>query len=295
MEALSASFPNFEPQWITAREAGELVGFMPLVSIAKGPFRSILALPFGTYGDPVAGDIGVSKMLVREFFDRSKEPGCLEAEANLFFAGSGERLPTFDTGGADYLSRSVRVRIAESRIINIEGGFEEYWRKGLTKKRRQTYKRGGRAGVVIRPLEREEEVAAFYENYKTESASWGGVHPYPRAFFFELFRKSGEGVVIWGGFVAGELLGGHINFYFGDMAQAWQAGMSERSREYGIDIMLVVEAVAEACRREMKIYNLGSSSGHEGIILFKKLLGGREYRYPVVTARKRWWGWLKQG
>ena len=66
------------------------------------------------------------------------------------------------------------------------------------------------------------------------------------------------------------------------------------SSDYGINVMLIVEAVREACNRGMSIYNLGSSGENEGIIFFKESLGGTEYRYPVITAQKRWWGWISR-
>lgn len=295
MEALAEAYPRFEPQWLTARDGGELRGFMPLVESRRGPFTSLWALPFGTYGDPVADDGAVSRTLIQEFFELARRRGVVEAETHLFLAGSADGLPAFDTGIAEYLSSSVRVQVAESRTIDLEGGFEGYWDNNMTSKRRQICRKGEREGVTVRPLEGEVELESFYALYEEESAAWGGVHPYPLSLFRELFKRSDEGVVIWGGFVEGELLGGHVNFYFGQMAQAWQAGMSARSREYGIDVMLVVKAVEEACRRGMKIYNLGSSGGNEGIMFFKQSLGGREYRYPVVAVRKRWWRWLKRG
>jgi hypothetical protein len=77
------------------------------------------------------------------------------------------------------------------------------------------------------------------------------------------------------------------------MAQAWQAGMSRESHQYGVGALLVTYAVQEACRKGARIFNLGSSGGDRGLIFFKESMGGREHCFPVVRMRKRWWGWIR--
>jgi CelD/BcsL family acetyltransferase involved in cellulose biosynthesis len=282
-EALAASFPNFKSRWITARTDGDLAGLMPVIESARGSFRSFWALPFGTYGDPLAGDPGTREALLDKFFDLAGGLSCLEASANLFH------------GDHDSVSRrGADIRIEECRLINLEGGFDEFWHKGLSHKKRQICNRCEREGIEVRPLGSEGEVGEFYRLYSDESSGWGGVHPYPKRLFVELFKRRDDGVFILGAFLGGVLLGGHVDMYFGEMAQAWQAGMSEEANVYGVGVLLIKYAVEEACNRGMKIFNLGSSGGNEGIIFFKESLGGREYRFPVASMQKRWWGWLKK-
>ena len=99
--------------------------------------------------------------------------------------------------------------------------------------------------------------------------------------------------MIWGGFLEGTLLGGHIDFYHGETAQAWQAGMTPDSHRYDVGALLVIEAVREACRRGVKRFNLGSSGGEEGIRFFKQSMGGMEHRFTVAGVGKRWWRLLR--
>ena len=100
-------------------------------------------------------------------------------------------------------------------------------------------------------------------------------------------------MLLWGGFLGGRLLGGHINFYFQEMGQAWQAAMSGDASEYEVSALLILEAVREAFDRGMRIFNLGSSGGNRGIIFFKESMGGKEHLYRIATVRKKWWRWLK--
>lgn len=281
LEILEDSFPNFKAGWITARDGEDLVSIMPFVRMLKGPFNFLWALPFGTYGNPLAVDRRAAGAVLGKFFQMAGSLACLEAVACLF-----------EKGVYDYPA-GVSVRMEECSLIELEGDFDEYRRSRLSKKRRQLCNRGRRDGIEVRPLGNEEEVGDFYRIYSAVSRAWGGVHPYPMKFFIELFKRRDEGVLIWGGFLKGKLLGGNIDFYFGEVAQAWQAGISSESYDYYVGSLLVTHAVSEAYRRGIRIFNLGSSGGDSGLIFFKRSLGGREHRYPVVGVRKRWWGWIK--
>lgn len=283
LAVLEASFRRLRTGWITAREGGELVGVMPVVEMQRGPFRFLWSLPFGTYGHPLARDPAVRAALLRIFVRLASRCCCLESAASFF-----------DSAWFSDVPAGACVRMEECCLIELEGSFEDFWRGVLSSKRRQLCNRGLRAGVTVRVLETEEEVQAFHALYVAGSRAWGGVHPYPLRFFLELFKRRDSGVVFWGGYIGGKLLGGNIDFYYGEMAQAWQAGISPEAYPYHVGSLLVTSAVEEAYRRGFKIFNLGSSGGDEGLIFFKKSLGGTEYVYPVLEMKKRWWGWLRR-
>lgn len=282
LAVLETSFRRFRTGWITAREGDELVGVMPLVEMKRGPFRFLWALPFGTYGHPLAHDPAVRAALLQMFVRLASRSSCLEAAASFFDGSWLSNVPA-----------AACVRMEECCLIELEGKFEDFWRGALSSKRRQLCNRGLRAGVTVRALETEDEVQAFHALYVAGSRAWGGVHPYPLRFFLELFKRRDSGVVFWGGYLGERLLGGNIDFYYGEMAQAWQAGISSEAYPYHVGSLLVTSAVEEAYLRGLKIFNLGSSGGDEGLIFFKKSLGGTEFVYPVIEMKKRWWGWLR--
>lgn len=283
LDALRESFAGFDAAWLAAREGGALLGAMPVVRIPKGPFSYLWSLPFGSYGDPLVRDEAVREALLDRYFEMAKSPAVLESGVVLF----GGRLPA-------RIPRGALVRTEECRLVSLENGFEEVWRC-WSGKRRQLVRRGEEAGVVVRLLEDEKEVRRFHAIYTAQSRVWGGVHPYPEALFLELFRRRARGALFWGAFLNRELLGGNIDFYFGQTAQAWQGGMTERAHEFEAGAILIKSAMEEACRRGCRVFNLGSSGGNRGILFFKESLGGREYRYPVITTRKRWWALVRGG
>ncbi len=276
-EALVRAFSSFSGGWITEREGSELVGFMPYIEIGKGPLKSLWAMPFGTYGDPIVRNRPTALRLIERFFEMSSGPGCMRAGANLLFTDVSSGLPS-----------GVNRQTEECRVVELEGSFDQYRSSIVSKKRRQLYNKAHRAGVRVKMIDSPDGLAALYDAYRMESKDWGRMHPYPLALFEELFASRDEGVVFWGAFLDGEFLGGHIDLYFGGVAQAWQAGLTERASEYDISSMLVFSAVEEAYRRGMSEFNLGSSGRHDGIRFFKESLGGREYLYSTLTVEKGW-------
>ena len=279
-ESLAAAWPRFRPRWLTARENGRLLAFLPYVDIARGPFHSLQAMPFGTYGDPV-GDEAACGALLDRFFRAAAGFNCLDAVVSFVDPFRGGDRP-----------RVAGAVTRECSVVDLDGGIGDYLAR-LSGKKRQLRNRALREGIVARPLETVEEVAAFHRIYARCSRGWGGVHPYPERLFVELFRRRDEGVVFWGGFLANRLLGGNIDFYFGRTAQAWQAGHTAEAHEHDIATVLVVRAVEEAYRRGARIFNLGSSLGDEGLLFFKRSLGARECDYTVLARRKRWWTWIR--
>lgn len=282
LDSLEKTFGDFKVLWLTARRAGVLAGVMPAVRISRGPFSLLWSLPFGTYGGPLSRDGGIREELLAEFLRLGRAPGCLETGAVLFRGEPSAPAP-----------RGSRIVPEECRLVSLEKGFDEVWSTEWSGKRRQLARRGLDAGVAVRGLETEEEVKRFHAIYAGESRAWGGVHPYPERLFLELFRRRCGAVLFWGAFLHEELLGGHIDFYHGEMAQAWQGGMTARAREFETGAILIKSAMEEACRRGCRVFNLGSSGGNRGILFFKESLGGREHRYPVITARKRWWALVR--
>jgi hypothetical protein len=284
LHILTHSFDRFAEGWITIRNGSSLEGFMPFIEIGRGPFRTLWSLPFGTYGDPVATDRRLERELIDVFLGMASERRCLEAAAIL----SSVEHPL------DGLPAGVVQRREECRIIELEETFQHYRSKLLSGKRRQLCNRAEEAGVVVRPIDDQGGVREFYGAYEAESAEWGGVHPYPYRFFEEILAHRDQGALILGAYLDDEFLGGHINFYFGDQAQAWQAGLTDRASSFEASAMLVVRAVEEAYRRGMKYFNLGSSDGNEGIIFFKESLGGREHIYQVVGTASRWYRFIRR-
>jgi hypothetical protein len=283
LEILSEAFPRFEHGWLAAREGRTLLGLMPVVKVRRGPVYMVYALPFGTYGDPVAADGDAERALFDAFFGMASPALCAGAGGNLILS---ERI--------DCLPRGWKSRVEECRMIELPGSFEEYRSAGMSRKRRQLCNKCEREGMKARRLEGDADLDLFYDTYLHGATGWGGVHPYPREFFSSLMDRYRDGVCFWGAFMGDSLLAAHVDFYFGETAQAWQAGVTPEASEYDAAAYLVMVAVREAIERGIRSFNLGSSSGDGGMIFFKESMGGREHLYLVLEKQRRWLGWLRR-
>ncbi len=283
-DVLEESLPSFECGWLTVRIEGRLEGLMPVARIGRRPFHYIQSMPFGTYGHPLARGEGTRASLLEAFFERARSPLCLRAAANLFSGG----VPVDPPGG-------WRVWTEECRVIRLRGDFDDYRSRGMSRKRRQLCNRCEREGVEARLLEHGRDLEEFYGVYLQGASRWGGVHPYPRRFFESLFARREDGVLVWGAFVGGRLEAGHVDFYFGDTAQAWQAAVSTVSHDLDLAAYLIMYAVREAIERGVRVFNLGSSQGDGGMIFFKESMGGELFEYPVLEKKGSILRWLRRG
>ncbi len=283
IDILLSSFPGFSAGWITAREGGSLIGLMPVIFKKIFSFHCIRSLPFGTYGNPLSSEDRVKRLLVEKFLKLAARPRCLDAVCTIF-----------DVGWKEWFPDRIHCQIAESRIAELEGGFEDYLARKVNATKRKAYRKCSREGIEISPLESFEEIALFHRIYESRASGWGGIHPLPLLFFENLFAKGGDRVVFMGAYADGKLLGGHVDLYFGNMAQAWQAGVSKEANRYGVAPCLVLEAVREAYSRGIEYFNMGSSGGDKGLIDFKESMGGARITYPLIIRGKRWWKLIRK-
>jgi len=275
--ALVRAFKNFEPRWIVLRERDNILGAMPYVRVKKTFLYSNWSMPFGTYGGPVVIQDDLNEKVIKEFFKLSSSLLCFKAGV-FIFNPSGHYRHYGATGVA---------REEFCHVVDLGAGFDEYWDRQIRSKRRQLYRKGKRGGVTVREVKTRDEFEAFYSLYLENSKVWGGVHPYPKMLFEELFSIDSADVLFLGGFVNDrELIGGHMIFFSSTMAQAWQAAMSPRAYDFYLGEILIVEAIKITCERGIRYFNLGTSAGKAGIESFKESMGGR--KVPVLVLRKKY-------
>jgi lipid II:glycine glycyltransferase (peptidoglycan interpeptide bridge formation enzyme) len=149
----------------------------------------------------------------------------------------------------------------------------------------------GNTKVQLSPLNVKHHAAdldAFYKLLqKTGSRDDFGIHP---KFFYETLLKTfGESSSL---FLAKhgstrEVIGGIIVIYYKDTATYYYGASSYEHRNLMVPYLLQWEAIREAKRRAMKIYDfLGIAPPNvknhpwAGVTEFKKKFGGREITYP---------------
>jgi len=165
-----------------------------------------------------------------------------------------------------------------TQIVSLEAGWEEV-RSRMEKAKRKQARRGEREGLRLARARSSQEVAAYYRIYMERIRRWGERDYYPERLFQALVAEGGEEVRLTLLYRGEELLGGHLNFYFGDTVIAWNGVTKVEAAAYKAATFLYFRLLEDACRQGYRFYNLGGSLGKESLRQFKASLGGVDHRY----------------
>ncbi|HEU4928977.1 MAG TPA: GNAT family N-acetyltransferase [Candidatus Krumholzibacteria bacterium] len=270
LESLADAYPRLASRCLIAHDGAAPVAFLPYFVTRRGPFVSLWSLPFGTYGGPV-GQIAAAGDLLRVF--RSQSERRLVVEAGLVDFHND-----IDPTGAS-------VEHASTHVVDLSGGYDTVWRDRFDKSRRRRARRAQEAGVVVRRAAGDEDVRRFVEVYRTRLAGWDARSGHPDALFRALVARGGNRVRLSVAEHTGEVVGGHVNFYYKDAVIAWYGMASRRGDELQAGTLLYAEAMREACEEGFRTYNLGASLGKASLVEYKQSLGGVAHQYRIVRRR----------
>ncbi len=273
LRALATAYPRMALRCLVARDGGDIVGYLPFFTVRRGPFRASWSLPFGTYGGPVsaAGD-AVDRELVRAFRNRLGEAGTLE----VGWVDFGD---VADDGG--------EVEACETHVVDLSPGFDTVWRERFDKPRRRRVRRAEEQGVLIRRAGSGDDVHRFFEVYRARLRGWESDAGHPEVLFRELVaRGTDDRVRLYLALHEGEVVGGHLNFYYKESVIAWYGMASTRGDDLHAGTLLYATAMREACEGGFTSFNLGASLGKESLIEYKQSLGGVARRYRIVRYRR---------
>ena len=270
LASLGEAYPRLASRCLIAHDGSSPVAFLPYVVSRRGPFVSLWSLPFGTYGGPV-GDEAASAELLRAFF-RANE-GRLVAEA----------------GVVDFFNEiEVAGAVAEpavTHVVDISGGFDTVWRDRFDKARRRRVRRAQEAGVAVRRAVGDEDVGRFMQVYRARLAGWEARSGHPDTLFRGLVARGGNRVRLYVAEHGGDVVGGHVNFYYKDAVIAWYGMASRQGDELQAGTLLYAEAMREACDEGFRSYNLGASLGKASLVEYKQSLGGQAHAYRIMRRR----------
>jgi hypothetical protein len=272
IESLARTFPSMRFQCVVARSGSEILGYLPFFVLRKGPFGAVWSLPFGTYGGPVGlGDEDVRRSLVDAYVELRKRRG------------------THEIGLVDFSNqvcdRPFRTEHATTHLIELKEDFDEIWDGVFEKSKRRQTRKALREGLIVAEAHSLEEVSKYYGIYLERIEEWKEGFRYPERLFAELF-STGRGMVkLFVARLGGELLGGHLNFYFKDSVIAWNGVARDTADGTQASTLLYSECIRHACENGYRSYNLGGSLGKRSLIDYKESLGGAPYSYRMLRWR----------
>lgn len=271
LESLALAHPRMSFRCVLARDSGGIVGALPFFVFGRGPLRAAWSLPFGTYGGPLAVEDEIADRLLTTYQRQLSSLGVIEIGMVDFH----DRLE----------SGSGSVERSETHVVDISGGFEALWNDGFDRPRRRRTRRAEENGVVVDRAQGPEDAKAFFDVYRERLGQWGRRAGHPESLFTSLCEQGGEQVRLYLARHDGEVVGGHLNFYYKDSVIAWYGMTSDRGTELQAGTLLYTVCMRDACNDGFQTYNLGGSLGKDSLIAYKRSLGGEPYNYKTIRIR----------
>jgi hypothetical protein len=271
LESLAESYPKLRLGCLVAEEEGRPVAYLPYCAARRGPFESLWSLPFGTYGGPVGSEPALAPLFAA-------------------YRGLGEKRSVIEVGWVDYHRQfdapAGATQSIMNHVVDIAPGFDTVWRERFDKPRRRRARRAEEMGVSVRRASGMDDVGRFYQVYRSRLEAWEERTGHPEALFRGLIARGGTRVRLYLAEHAGEVVGGHFNFYYKDDVTAWYGMASRHGDELHAGTLLYATAMREACDDGFRTYNLGASLGKSSLEEYKRSLGGEPHHYTVACERK---------
>jgi CelD/BcsL family acetyltransferase involved in cellulose biosynthesis len=258
--------------------AGYVAGLGAIVR-QRGPFRTVHAMPFATYGGPLVrrghpDPSGLAAALLEGFARWIGGPFVLRAE--LAWYG----------GAADAFPERLRPVESSTHVLTLGADYEEVASRFAPSTRRLV-RQADESGLTIEPADTPEKIGEFYA-LATETVRRRGGTPKPRSLYdlvFERLVPLGLGryhLVRHGG----EAVAGSLHLFHEGVATNWLPVSRASAWTLRPNNFLIASLLETLCASGYHTYNFGASPPDAaGLIRFKEGWGARPR--PVLLAGRR--------
>lgn len=273
------SWGNARWRAIALEADGAIQGAIAAIERRRGPFRSVDAMPFATYGGPIVrrghrDPAGVRAALL-EAFGRWVGSRFVLRWQLAWYGGEAAPLP-----------EGMPRADAFTHVLALGKSFDEL-AEGFSPSTRRLIRQAEESGLAIRPFTEEEDLRAFYD-LAVETVRRRGGEPKPYALYAHILRRLvPAGLARYHLVTHGaEPVAASLHLFHEGVATNWlpvsrSASWSLRPNNY-----LIAHVLASLCDAGYLEYNFGASPDDAlGLIRFKEGWGAR--RRPVLLAADR--------
>lgn len=166
---------------------------------------------------------------------------------------------------------------ATTQTIDLEPGYEAL-RRGFSKGHRAAITQAERKGVSTRVAASLDDYRGYFAVYEDSLRRWGeAASPrYPWSLFeraWQIARRWPDALRLWLAEQGGEVVAGALVLYWNGHVMYWQAAALERAFELRPANLVLANAIEDACGRGGRVFDFGSSGGHDGPEAFKRRFG----------------------
>lgn len=281
---VAKTVPGMSEAHLGAREDGRLVGVLPVIRRRVALFSTVESMSFGTPGGPVVAAAAPPEV-VGTLLDgfRRAAVGPLVGHAQLV-----DRNSDVDPAA---LRGFAEVR-ETAQVIPLDASYEELERR-FRPSARNKVRKARKAGVSVRRAEGEDDFLRYHSILEECRRRWGSDRGPGPEFFVELSHLSADSVEMWLAVHDETVIGGDLNFVEGGVVMNWGNVSSDAARSLAPSNLLHAWAIERGSERGLRLYDLGSSAGIEGVRAFKASFGATETEYRRFVRDRGWYRALR--
>jgi hypothetical protein len=170
--------------------------------------------------------------------------------------------------------------------IPLDGGFDHVWMSRFSKNARRFARHAEKSGVVIREATERSDVGELYRLYLLSAERWGEKLTWlrPRELCEAAFDMGPDRARLWLAEHEGEVVAASMDYLHSSMCFAGWRAFDDSYSALKVNYALLANSVRHAAERGCEYYDLGASSGLEGVEEFKQRCG-------AVAMGYRAWSW----
>lgn len=181
-----------------------------------------------------------------------------------------------------------------TQIIEVEEDFEQTFEK-QTSSARQNYRKGKKNNLEIKSCNDSSYLEEFYDIYLENVERWDDPNTvYTKEIFRSILEnlpeKNSELRMVQ---KEDEFIAGLVEVKHQNHTYMFMNCLKYDYRKYYPNNYNITEASRNAIKEDRKYYDMGSSSGIEGLIKFKESFGSEKYYYNSFNRKNRSFRYLK--
>lgn len=277
---LERSF-GFEPLYLFVTDGGTLRGVLPLFLVKSLLFgRSLVAMPMGVYGGPVALDEEVSQALIQKAMTLAKE------HAVRYLEIRGNPHAQFDATASlnGEAARWSRKSLYFTFLGEIEPSDELNLAR-IPRKQRRMVRQGEKHG--LKAVFGSERLREFYDVY-AESVRNLGTPVYGYDYFENLLAAFGEQCKVMVVEQNGKVIAGVLSFFYRDQVLPFYGGALKEYLHLAPNDFMYWQLMRCAAGNGCRVFDFGRSKEGTGPFHFKRHWGFEPRALP-------YWYYTPQG
>jgi FemAB-related protein (PEP-CTERM system-associated) len=274
---------GFEPLYLCASESGGIRGVLPLFLVKSLLFgRSLVGMPIGVYGGPVALDDEASQLLIHGAMTLAEERAVRYLEIRGNPHGGLNLTETLNGDAARWSCKDLYFTF----LGEIESSDEANLAR-IPRKQRRMVRQGEKHG--LKAIFDNSRLREFYDVY-AESVRNLGTPVYGFSYFENLVAAFGERCKLLVIEYEGKVVAGVLSFFYREQVLPFYGGASRQFLHLAPNDFMYWELMRYAASRGYRAFDFGRSKRDTGSYHFKRHWGFEPkplpYWYYSQTGRK---------